>query len=266
MLEHILLGTAQGITEWLPVSSKAVIILIKTQFAAGPIVLEEAIREALFLHLGTFLAALIYFRNDVATLFRHLVHYRSADDTNKRLLFFLAGTTLISGAIGFPLLKLFEKAAGPDGFSASLLAALIGIFLIATGILQLRSQSGVQKKTTAYISRKDTVLLGITQACAALPGLSRSGLTISALLLRGFDKETALRLSFLMSLPIILAGNIVLNIRAAAVTKESLVGLIFSFIFGYATIRALLALARKINFGVFVICFGTITIAFSLLS
>jgi undecaprenyl-diphosphatase len=95
---------------------------------------------------------------------------------------------------------------------------------------------------------------------AVLPGLSRSGLTISALLLRKFDNASALKLSFLMSLPVVLGGNIVLNFKYFTFSTELLLGLIFSFIFGLLTISLLLKIARKVNFGWFVLIFGVVMI------
>jgi undecaprenyl-diphosphatase len=99
------------------------------------------------------------------------------------------------------------------------------------------------------------------QGFAALPGFSRSGLTISALLLRKFDETAALRLSFLMSLPIVLGGNVLLNLKDGFVLSAGAVfGLVFSFVFGIFTIHVLFRVARKINFAYFVLGFGVITL------
>jgi len=106
----------------------------------------------------------------------------------------------------------------------------------------------------------DGIILGIAQGFAALPGLSRSGLTVSALLLRKFDNALSLRLSFLMSLPIVLAGNILLNFNELTWSKGTFWSLLFSFLFGLLTIHFLLKIAKKINFGLFVLFFGILTI------
>ncbi|TGH65482.1 undecaprenyl-diphosphate phosphatase, partial [Escherichia coli] len=92
----------------------------------------------------------------------------------------------------------------------------------------------------------DGIFLGLMQGLAALPGFSRSGFTITALLFRKFNDTTALKLSFLMSLPIILLGNIILNYDEFKISIE-LVGLLTAFIVGIVSIHVLLALARKIN-------------------
>jgi undecaprenyl-diphosphatase len=96
---------------------------------------------------------------------------------------------------------------------------------------------------------------------ATLPGLSRSGSTVSALLLLGFQKSLSLKLSFLLSMPIVLAGNILLNLNTINFSVDNLVALTASFAFGLLTINLLLKLAKKINFGLLVIIFGLLTIS-----
>ena len=107
----------------------------------------------------------------------------------------------------------------------------------------------------------DAVLLGVVQGLAALPGLSRSGLTVSAFLLRGYDKAEALRLSFLMSLPIVLAGNILLHFAAPQITLALAAAVGMACLSGVVTIHLLFQLARKINFGIFVLGFGLLTLS-----
>src|SRR3989339_2261259 len=103
MLEQIILGIIQGIAEWLPISSEGLIILVKSNFFSQA-TLGENIRLALFLHLGTFLAALIYFRKDVFSLFNALFNFKKSEAETKKLFRFLIGATLISGILGLTLL------------------------------------------------------------------------------------------------------------------------------------------------------------------
>jgi len=126
--------------------------------------------------------------------------------------------------------------------------------------LELNTKKKGGYRTVRDLKMIDGVLLGIVQGFATLPGFSRSGLTVSALLLCKLDKTYALKLSFLMSLPIVLGGNLVFNFNAFALSVEALVGLFFSFIFGLATIHLLLKIAQKVNFGYFVLFFGILTI------
>ncbi|GAG03940.1 unnamed protein product, partial [marine sediment metagenome] len=103
--------------------------------------------------------------------------------------------------------------------------------------------------------------LGIVQGFSSLPGLSRSGITISTLLLKKFDDTSALRLSFLMSLPVVLFGNLFLNLNDFTLTSAAIYGLLASFIFGLLTIHILMNLSKRINFGWFVLIFAVLLMA-----
>ena len=258
-IEQIFLGIAQGVAEWLPVSSEGIIVLIKTMIFQSQSPLEEMISEALFLHLGSVLAAIIYFRDDIARIFASLKNFSNRDDPIRPLLIFLVITTLISGIFGLFLLKIFITYIDQWPNSARIITICVGICLIITGILQLLKKT-LGTRITKNLNIMDGILLGFVQGCAALPGLSRSGLTISALLFRKYGATQAIRLSFLMSIPIVLGGNIILNLGGGNFQAEHIVGLGFSFIFSLLTINILLKIARKINFGSFVLAVGILVI------
>jgi undecaprenyl-diphosphatase len=257
MFEYIILGVVQGIAEWLPISSEGTIILVREVFFPGDSILSS-ISIALFLHLGTFLAVLVYFWRDVKKILLDILHWKKSKPKDRSLIFFLLIATLISGILGLVLLYILGSFEEKVSLAGSFVMGLVGILLLITGVLQLKARES--DLANSEPNQKDALLLGIVQGFAALPGLSRSGLTVSALLLRKYSKEEALRLSFLLSLPIVLGGNIILNLSGFAINAEKLVGLLFSFIFGLATIHALIILARKINFGWFVIVFGLLSI------
>lgn len=259
MFEQIILGMVQGIAEWLPISSEGMIVLVKTHFFQGTDRFTDIIKLALFLHLGTFCAAFVYFFKDVIVLIRGLFNFSKQTEETQKLTFFLILTTLISGVLGLCLIKTVEHLTLSVGSIGQILTALVGGLLLITGYLELKAHKGGHRDTT-QLKISDSIILGIVQGCAALPGLSRSGLTVSTLLLRRFTKTSALKLSFLMSLPIVLAGNIVLNLNEFTISKEGLIGLGCSFIFGLLTIHILLKLAEKFNFGLFVIGFGVLTL------
>lgn len=259
MFEQIILGIIQGVAEWLPVSSEGLVILAKTNLFHSSGNIEEAIRQALFLHLGTFLAALIYFHQDVKKLIKTIFSYGSQPQDMQKLFSFLLIATMISGALGLLLIKTLSHIASQLKSQGTIVTLIVGCLLLGTAFLELKAKkSGYREIRDLTII--DGILLGIVQGFAALPGLSRSGLTVSALLLRKLDKAYALKLSFLMSLPIVLMGNLLLNFNASAWSAESMVGLFFSFIFGLATIHLLLKIAAKVNFGYFVLFFGILTI------
>ena len=264
MLEGIIFGIAQGVAEWLPVSSEGVIVLIKTNFFGGG-GLESIVKFALFLHLGTALAATIYFRKDVAEILKTLFHYKRATLENKNIFNFLFISTLISGILGLILIKLLSGADDALGQSSKIINFTVGGLLLITAYLQFKKKKISSIRTPENIKTSDSVIMGIVQGFAALPGLSRSGLTVASLLLLKFDEEQALRLSFLMSIPIVLAGNVLLNIKDFNPSPENLLGFLFSFIFGLATIHILLKVAKKINFAYFVLIFGLFMVAIALL-
>ncbi|MCA9404472.1 MAG: undecaprenyl-diphosphate phosphatase [Candidatus Omnitrophica bacterium] len=265
MWEQFILGVIQGIAEWLPISSEGMILLAKNTFLHSGDSFGESIRQALYLHLGTFFAALIYFRADVGKLLKGVVNFRGQDTETRNIFVFLFLSTLISGCLGLLLLKTVEDFAESFTTGSKVIVGLIGLLLIGTGFLELRAKHGGYRHASDLRTR-DGVILGITQGFAALPGFSRSGLTVSALLLCKFDRDFALRLSFLMSLPIVLAGNIVKNWKALfEFSPDLLVGVGTAFVFGLATIHLLLKVAKKINFGIFVIVFGILTLISTLI-
>jgi len=259
MYEQILLGIIQGITEWLPISSEGLIVLIKTNFFKNQQAITLTIREALFLHLGTFLAAFIYFYKDIIHLIKALFRIKHQPAETKNTIVFLMISTLISGVLGVFLLKIVGGIAEQFDQAEKFITILIGLLLFVTGFLELKAKKDGYKKEKD-LKLIDGVILGIVQGFAALPGLSRSGLTVSALLLRRFDKTLTLKLSFLMSLPVVLGGNLILNYDTWQWPPETYAGVFFSFLFGLATIHILLRLAEKINFGYFVIFFGCLTL------
>jgi len=258
MIQGIVLGLIQGITEWLPVSSEGLIVLAKLRLFGGKDI-EEMIRLALFLHLGTFLAALIYFRKEIFTLLKSTFQYSRTSQEQKAMIRFLLVATLISGIVGFILLQTLIHLEDSLAVSGKVITILIGCLLLITAGFQLTKQES-SWKGPQDTTLTDGIILGIVQGFSVLPGLSRSGLTISALLLRKFDDTHALTLSFLMSLPVVLGGNIVLNFGNPLINETTLWGCLFAFLFGLATIHLLLSLSRKMNFAYFVLFFGLLMI------
>ncbi len=261
IFQQLILGVIQGITEWLPISSSGFIILTMTNFF-GVTDIGFLIHSALLLHLGTFFAALIYFRKDVGNLFTALFKYKYQDENTKKTFKFLIIATIISGIIGLVLLKTLYSFESQIEFTGKIITGFIGVLLLFTGVIQLKAgKQGL--KTQREIKNSDSILLGAVQGISSLPGISRSGITVSTLLLRKFDDTTALKLSFLMSLPIVLLGNIFLNFHDITMvySGSAIYGLLASFIFGLITIHFLMKLSKKINFGWFVLIFAVLMLA-----
>ncbi|MBU2559587.1 undecaprenyl-diphosphate phosphatase [archaeon] len=261
LLEAVVLGVIQGVFEWLPVSSEGINSLIMVNFF-GKTLLDAAV-IAIWLHTGTLLAALVYFRDDMLKLFRNFPLYlknpKKETDTNT-LTSFLIISTFLTGVVGLPL---FLFGIGKANISGATATALIGILLILTGLLQKYSKKAIDKKD---ITKGDAALVGGLQAFSVLPGISRSGITVSVLLLRNYDARSALKLSFLMSIPAVLAAEVGLALLGRiTLDAYSLVSVVISFAFGILTIDALLKIGGRINFGNFCIILGVLSITAVLL-
>ncbi|MBU0957841.1 MAG: undecaprenyl-diphosphate phosphatase [Nanoarchaeota archaeon] len=260
LIQYIILGTLQGIFEWLPISSEGILFLVNANIFNNTN-LDIVIRQALFLHLGTFFAALIYFRKQVWKLTKTIFQYKKSESETKSVLKFLIITTIITSVLGLIILIGLKSLEQYFEISGIIITFAIGILLLFTAIIQIQaSKQDSTLRKSKDIKKSDSILLGIMQSLAVLPGVSRSGTTISTLLLKKFNDTTALKLSFLMSLPIVFLGNIVLAIEDVTLTSFSLVGLAFSFIFGILTIHILMKLSRKINFGYFVLIFAILVL------
>jgi undecaprenyl-diphosphatase len=247
LLEWFILGLVQGIIEWLPISSEGVNTLILTRFFHKP--LAEAIQISLWLHSGTLLAALVYFRREIVTLLRYSPQYvrqlrARQPNESASLITFLIISTLVSGALGAPLL--FWGLSLTD-ISAVLATAIIGGFLIITGLVQRFALRSTVRKTVTGI--RDAIVTGAVQSASVLPGLSRSGLTVSTLLFLGYHPRQALKVSYLMSIPVVLAVVTVLSVtNMVSLSIPAVIGVATALLFGWLTISVLLRIAERIPF------------------
>jgi undecaprenyl-diphosphatase len=256
VLEAIIFGIMQGILEWLPISSQGNLVLLMAGIFGYAS--EFALKYSVFLHTGTLLAVLIYFRKDVVRILKSFRGYRADFSGKNRLLTFLIITTILTGLIGYPIFKLLIIS----NFAGEIFIAFVGVALIVTGLVQRFSRQG-GLKTEKNLGLKDSVLLGIAQGVSAIPGISRSGITVSSFLLRGYSSEESLRLSFLMSIPAVLAAEIGLalieGLPEIALT-ESALGIISAFVIGLLSIHVLLKISERIKFWAFCIIIGIIAL------
>lgn len=240
------LGAVQGALEWLPVSSEGQAMLLMLKYLSLSV--SEALSLAIFLHLGTMFAVLLKFRHE----FVHMILHPTAKLTK-----LVALATLSTGVTAVPLFFFVRNFRSGDAVSI-----LIGLLLIATGLLLRAAKRAYGLKKAEDLSAKEVFFLGIVQGFAILPGVSRSGTTIAYLLLSGVEQEQALTLSFLISVPVVL-GVVALDIISGGsilLFQNCMIMLLTSFITGYLTMDILLRLARRVNFSAFCILLGMITL------
>ena len=209
ILQGIIIGIVQGLTEFLPVSSSAHLVFIQKLLGV-----ESSLAFDTFLHLGSLLAVLIFFRADIykllnAWLFsveditKHRFKEGFYEDPYKRLAWYVILATIPVGIVGI----LFESQV--DALFAGALY-VPGFFLFVTGtILYLSQRIASGEIDMSHMGWAQSLFMGLAQACAIMPGLSRSGTTIAAGLVAGLDKEFAAKFSFILSIPAIFGAFIV---------------------------------------------------------
>lgn len=258
MLEYFILGMVQGIAEWLPISSEAMIVLVKNNFFPNSLSFSEMISFAIFLHTGTLLAVIVYYHKKILTLIQQIFNYKKLQTQEKNYLHFLSIASFISGLLGFILIKIIEKYESWF-HNEIMINMIVAGFLCVTAIMLYISE---QKKTNideVRLSPLRAFITGIFQGFAAIPGISRSGSTLAGMGILGIKKEPALEISFLLSIPLVLFANIILNWKMFfEISGEHIVALISAFVFGIITIDVLLRIVRKIQFSYFVGFFALI--------
>ena len=267
--QAVVLAIVQGLAEFIPVSSSGHLIIVRRLLGWNELSPAHELTFDLALHFGTLLSVLFYFRRTWFQIVRaafggKVVRFSEAgsSDTNltaeeqkdeRMLLWFLVAAT-IPGAIAG---KLLEHSA-EDYFREHIL--LIAIALIAVALIMwLGEKIGRREKPLTRISFVDALLVGIAQAFALIPGVSRSGSTITAGLFRNMTREAAVRFSFLLSTPII-AGAVL--VKAHELHKEGLpagmshpfiVGIIVSALVGYLAIAGLIRFLQSNSLKIFIL-------------
>jgi undecaprenyl-diphosphatase len=265
LLEVIILGIVQGLTEFLPVSSTAHLALIPWLFGWP----DPGLSYDIALHVGTLAAVLIYFFRDwiqiIGQAFGIPVDADPVLKRNRGLLWLLVIGTIPAAIVGF----LFQKQAETTLRTPYVIAAtMIGIGIV----LWLAERAGHRQKDLSHVNFMDSLSIGASQALAVIPGVSRSGITIAAGLFRNLDRESAGRFSFLLSTPVIAGaaakdmwdlmrheGGIPPEMRSAF-----LIGIAISAVVGGLTIKFFLSYLKRSGLTVFVlyrIVFGIIVIA-----
>jgi undecaprenyl-diphosphatase len=263
--QAIAFGAVQGVTEFLPISSTAHLILLPAFMGWD----DPGLTFDVALHVGTFLAVLIYFAQDLGRLtrawFQSLIR-RDPNDPYQRLAWMIIAGTLPAAVIGILAEKWVESTL------RSPLIVGFSLMIVATAIL-IVDRRGNDGRNWKELGLADAMLIGLGQAAALIPGFSRSGSTMLVGLLRGMERSAAARISFLLGTPIIF-GSAVFKLKDLRHTPlppdmygAFAVGIITSAIVGYACIRFLLAYLAKKPLKVFMvyrIAVGILVIGLSL--
>lgn len=273
LIQAILMGIVQGLSEFLPISSSAHLVFTSNFYKVfkGIEIAEQSSQEVFFdimLHLGTLIAVLIFFRKDILVILKAMwnaVKTRDFSDLHARIGFFILIGTFVTVLIAYPLHEVAEELV--------YLPSIVGLLLLITGGVLFLSEY-LSKKTPKKneVDLKTSIFMSIAQGLAALPGLSRSGLTIATGLFCGLDRITAARFSFLLSIPIILGASMVYPILKIDFSElltynwfEIIVGTIVSGLVGYLCIKYFLKFVSNFSlniFGIYCIITGIFTSIF----
>ena len=255
IIQAIIIGIVQGLTEFLPVSSSAHLVFIQRLLGV-----EGSLAFDTFLHLGTLIAVMWFFRWDIYKMLKSwwlsigdIIQGRFKEgfyeDPYKRLAWYVILATIPVGLAG-----VFFEDSVDALFSGALYVPAFFLFVTGTILyLSQRMTSGEINYNT--ITKKEALFMGLGQACAILPGLSRSGTTIAAGLTIGLNKEFAAKFSFILSIPAIL-GAFILQVKDIGSAMDAnflpvLLGFVASIIAGYLAIKWMLDLIQNRNLDIF---------------
>lgn len=269
LLQSLILGIIQGLTEFIPISSSAHLIVLPWLFGWGERMLNSLTFDVA-LHLGTLIAVLLYFAADWVRLFKagvaSVVERRIGGDPDRKMAWYLVIGTIPGGVVGLlaesTIEGLFHRPGVPIAASAMIALAVILALLGAFLLLADRRRAG-HGLTMDHLSLKEVVIIGLAQALAIFPGVSRSGATITAGLALGLKREAAARFSFLLSAPIIggagakslytIAREIQANGLASVDIVAFAAGFLAAAVSGYLCIKYLLRFLAKHPVTVFVL-------------
>lgn len=250
MLEAAFWGLIQGLTEFLPISSSGHLVLVPALFGReGPDLATSAV-----LHVGTLAAVLVYYRHELAEVLRWT-------DAGKRLLRFMLIGTIPAGAAGLLLRDWFDQL-NEEPQLVAIAMILMGVVMVGTRFLH-RGQ-----RRASEVRDRDAVVMGVGQAFALIPGVSRSGATITSAMVEEFEPRDSANLAFLLGIPAIAGAGFINFIDltgdgGSGITVELLVGMVVAAFVGYGAIAALVGLIRRtglVPFGWYCVGFGVLSL------
>ncbi len=244
------LGAIQGLTEFLPISSSAHLQLPRVLLNWK----DQGLTFDVALHLGSLLAVLIYLKDDIANLvkafFTRIISKKNSTDADLALSLIIASVP--GAATGFLLNNFVDQYAR----SIEILAIFTLVFAL---VLLYADKKGSRDRSLKQLTWMDASYIGLAQVIALIPGVSRSGVTMSAALLLGYNRKSAAKFSFLLSIPIILGSNALRSYDLYSLQLDSLdflvlfYGMIVSGVVAYTCIHYFLALVERFGFLPFVV-------------
>jgi len=260
----MLLGAIQGISEWLPISSKTQVIISSSYFFG--LNFQQGYALGLFLEGGTFIAAILYFRRQVLGVLKALLGMGSQED--RLLLKFLLIATAVTAVIGVVIYKVVsEEITGP---ALGVPMIVLGCVLIGDGLLiSLARRRPLPTRGLSDLKNRDIVIIGIAQGIAAFPGVSRSGATVSTMLLMGINPRDSFRLSFLALIPasigaagvsVLLSKTSVGSVVDALSLPVIILAMLVAIVVGIISIRTLLRVAGSNRIALLAVVLGVLAI------
>ena len=251
IIQAIFLGVLQGLTEWLPVSSSGHLVIAQQLFQIDVHVFFDII-----LHVGTAIVVLWFMRREIVKMIKAVLKLDFKSKFGRWFIFLIVGS-VITGAIGFFW----------HDFFASLFSQIkyVALALLATGVFLLVLEKFERSGELVF---KHSVLMGLAQGLAIIPGISRSGATVGSALIAGANREDAARFSFLLSVPAILGAAVFEYLNSEVAVSLSLplvLGTLAAMIVGYLSLKLFLRIILKKKlwiFGVYCICVSLVIFFF----
>ncbi|MGV8162106.1 MAG: undecaprenyl-diphosphate phosphatase [Candidatus Nanoarchaeia archaeon] len=252
VFQAIILGIVQGITEWLPVSSSGHLVLAQRLFG-----LSQPLIFDVMLHIGSLLVVFIFFWKDIKELILGIIRF---EKEKLRMLLFIILATIPIALVGY-----FLKDTIHEAFSSLI---VVGFGLIFTSILLFFSK--YPKRKDKKLNWHNSLIVGFFQAIAILPGVSRSGSTISSGMFLGIKKEEIAKFSFIIFIPAILGATIIElpSIGAIENLTAMIIGTVVSAVVGYFSLKLLMSVIKKDKFyyfAIYCLTLGLIVLGFSLI-
>ena len=245
IFQAIFLGALQGITEFLPISSSGHLVLFEEFFKINA---QNLISFDIVLHLGTSISILIFFRKDLIDIVRNVFNFifgkiKWKDSPDLMLVVYIVLATIPAVVVGF-IFKDYIELTFRNIKTVSIMFIILSLFFLVSEFIYRKNY-----KKSNNLTIWKVLFIGVMQSIALIPGISRSGSTISAGIITGIDREKSARFSFLLAIPVILGAGIIIGLKdlvSGDVTNVSispyfyLIGFLSSFIFGYLSVSFLM--------------------------